>query len=165
MSRIKPNVQIINKSSNPTPKYARSGDVGMDLMADFTNGFDDSLGEGASWDDESKCLRIFSGGRCLVPTGIYTSFDEGYELQIRSRSGRSIKEGLIVLNAPGTIDPGYRDEIKIIVMNLGSVPVEIYQGDRIAQAVLAKVSLIEWNEVTELDETDRGEGGFGSTGK
>lgn len=163
MSRIKPNVQIINKSSNPTPKYARSGDVGMDLMADFTNGFDDSLGEGVAWDDESKCLRIFSGGRCLVPTGIYTSFDEGYELQIRSRSGRSIKEGLIVLNAPGTIDPGYRDEIKIIIMNLGSEPVEIYQGDRIAQMVLNKIEFIKWCEVEILEGENRG-GGFGSTG-
>ena len=99
----------------------------------------------------------------MVPTGIYTSFDEGYELQIRSRSGRSIKEGLIVLNAPGTIDPGYRDEIKIIVMNLGSEPVEIYQGDRIAQMVLNKVEFIKWCEVEILEGENRG-GGFGSTG-
>ncbi len=93
MSRIKPNVQIINKSSNPTPKYARSGDVGMDLMADFTNGFDDSLGEGAAWDDESKCLRIFSGGRCLVPTGIYTSFDEGTNYKLEAEVGDLSKKG------------------------------------------------------------------------
>ena len=94
---------------------------------------------------------------------VFLTFDEGYELQIRSRSGRSIKEGLIVLNAPGTIDPGYRDEIKIIVMNLGSEPVEIYQGDRIAQMVLNKVEFIKWCEVEILEGENRG-GGFGSTG-
>lgn len=161
--KLKPNVQIINKSKNPTPTYATSGDVGMDLMADFSNKYDDADGVGVAWDNVDNGLVLFSGGRCLIPTGLYTSFDVGYELNIRSRSGLALKKGLIVLNAPGTIDPNYKGEIKIIMANMGDEAVTIYQGDRIAQMVFQKVERIKWCEVEILDGEDRG-GGFGSTG-
>ena len=158
-------VNIINKNPNGLPKYAKFGDSGMDLMADFSRGLNEDLMWGSAYDEEKKKLLIFSGGRCLIPTGIYTSFPPGYEIQVRSRSGLALKSGVFVLNTPGTVDSCYRNEIGIILFNASDEVFEVSQGDRIAQAVLAKVSLIEWNEVTELDETDRGEGGFGSTGK
>ena len=158
-------VNIINKNPNGLPKYAKFGDSGMDLMADFSRGLNEDLMWGAAYDEERKKLLIFSGGRCLIPTGIYTSFPPGYEIQIRSRSGLALKSGVFVLNTPGTVDSCYRSEIGVILFNASNDVFEVSQGDRIAQAVLAKVSLIEWNEVESLDETDRGGGGFGSTGK
>lgn len=158
-------VNIINKNPNGLPKYAKFGDSGMDLMADFSRGLNEDLMWGSAYDEERKKLLIFSGGRCLIPTGIYTSFPPGYEIQVRSRSGLALKSGVFVLNTPGTIDSGYISEIGVILFNASDEVFEVSQGDRIAQAVLAKVSLIEWNEVESLDETDRGEGGFGSTGK
>lgn len=157
-------INVINKGSNELPKYAKQGDSGMDLRANFSNGLNEDLMFGASFDDIRKTLLVFSGGRCIIPTGLYTSFPPGYEIQIRPRSGTAIKHGIIVLNTPGTIDSCYRGEIGVILMNLSDEVFEIQQGDRIAQAVLAKVSLIEWNEVDSLDKTDRGEGGFNSTG-
>lgn len=155
-------VQVINKGTNKLPEYAKKGDAGMDLRADFSNGLNEDFMWGAAWDDVAKCLRIFSGGRALIPTGLYTAFPIGYEVQIRSRSGLALKQGLIVLNEPGTIDCGYRNEWGVILMNLGDDDVEIYQGDRIAQAVLNKTEKIEWDEVEKLPSEDRG-GGFGST--
>lgn len=155
-------VEVINKGKNELPKYAKEGDAGMDLRADFSNGINEKFMWGSAWDDVSKCLRIFSGGRALIPTGIYSAIPKGYEVQVRSRSGLTLKQGLFVLNEPGTIDSGYRNEWGVIIQNLGDDDVEIYQGDRIAQAVLNKVEQIEWKEVSELSGEDRG-GGFGST--
>ena len=157
-------INVINKSTNALPTYAKPGDSGMDLRADFTHGLVEDYMVGAAVDGERETLIIFSGGRCLIPTGLYTSFPPGYEIQVRPRSGLALKQGIIVLNTPGTIDSGFRSEIGVILMNLSDEPFEIQHGDRIAQAVLAKVSLIEWNEVESLDESDRGKGGLGSSG-
>ena len=158
-------VNIINKNPNGLPKYAKFGDSGMDLMADFSRGLNEDLMWGSAYDEERKKLLIFSGGRCLIPTGIYTSFPPGYEIQVRSRSGLALKSGVFVLNTPGTVDSCFRSQIGVILFNASDEVFEVSQGDRIAQAVLTKVSLIEWNEVDTLNETDRGKGGFGSTGK
>ena len=97
-------VNIINKSSNPLPIYAKSGDSGMDIMADFSRGVSDKYMHNAAYDEISKKILVFSGGRVLVPTGIFTSFPPGYEIQVRSRSGLALKNGVFVLNSPGTID-------------------------------------------------------------
>ena len=158
-------VNIINKNPNGLPKYAKFGYSGMDLMADFSRGLNEDLMWGSAYDEEREKLLIFSGGRCLIPTGIYTSFPPGSEIQVRSRSGLALKSGVFVLTTTGTVDSCYRNEIGVILFNTSNEVFEVSQGDRIARAVLTKVSLIEWNEVESLDETDRGEGGFGSTGK
>lgn len=157
-------VNIINKGSNELPKYTKAGDSGMDLRANFSNGLNEDFMFGAAFDKERETLLVFSGGRVLVPTGLYTSFPPGYELQVRSRSGLALKQGVFVTNGIGTIDSGYRNEIGVILTNLSDEVFEIQQGDRIAQAVLTKVSLIEWNEVTELDNSDRGKTGYGDSG-
>lgn len=166
IKKKKMKINIINKSNNPLPTYAKSGDSGMDVRADFSRGISSSSPmHFAEYDEISKKILIFSGGRALIPTGIFTSFPPGYEIQIRSRSGLALKNGIIVLNTPGTIDSGYRNEYGVILMNLSDEVFEIEHGDRIAQMILTKVSLIEWNEVDILDSSERGEGGFGSTGK
>lgn len=157
-------VQVINKSQNPLPTYAKNGDSGVDLRADFSPGFDTSTCHFADYDEVRKVLLIFPGGRAIVPTNLKTAFSVGYEVQIRPRSGLAIKHGITVLNAPGTIDSGYRDYWGVILMNLGDEVFEISQGDKIAQAVLQKVNKIEWKEVEELPVSDRGVGGFGHTG-
>lgn len=158
-------INIINKNPNGLPKYAKHGDSGMDLIADFSRGLNEDLMCGAAYDEIREKLLIFSGGRCLIPTGIFTSFPAGYEIQIRSRSGLALKDGVFVLNSPGTIDSGYTNEIGVVLFNTSDEVFEVGHGDRIAQAVLAKVSLIEWNLVDSLEKTDRNENGFGSTGK
>jgi dUTP pyrophosphatase len=158
-------VNIINKSVNELPVYAKQGDSGMDLRANFSHGLKEEYMWGAAYDDIRKTLLIYSGGRALIPTGLYTSFPPGYEIQVRPRSGLALKHGITILNTPGTCDSSYRGEIGVILMNLSDNVFEVQEGDRIAQAILAKVSLIEWNEVETLDKSDRGEGGFGSTGK
>lgn len=155
-------VQVINKSPNTLPEYAKKGDAGMDLRADFSRGVNEDFLWGSAWDDTAKCLRIFPGGRALIPTGLHVSFPIGYEIQIRTRSGQALKQGLFILNSPGTIDCNYKNEVGVILMNLGLDDIEIYQGDRIAQAVLNKTEKIDWVEVDELQGEDRG-GGFGST--
>ena len=157
-------VNVINKSSNSLPVYAKAGDSGMDVMADFSKGINEKFMHHAAYDEIRQKILVFSGGRVLVPTGIFTSFPPGYEIQVRSRSGLALKQGVFVLNSPGTIDSGYRNEIGVILFNTSDEVFEIGHGDRIAQLVLAKVSLIEWNEVLDLDSSERGEGGFGSTG-
>lgn len=157
-------VQVINKNPNGLPKYAKYGDSGMDLLADFSRGLNEDFMWRAAYDEKREKLLIFSGGRCLIPTGLYTSFPPGYEIQIRSRSGLALKQGVFVLNSPGTLDSGYRNEVGVILTNMSDEVFEVAQGDRIAQAVLTKVSLIEWKEVESLTETDRGKGGFGHTG-
>lgn len=141
-------VRIINRSSNPLPEYATTQSAGMDLRA---------------WLDEPVELAPME--RTLIPTGLHIELPEGFEAQIRPRSGLAIKQGLTLLNTPGTIDADYRGEIKIIVVNLSGEPQTIGPGDRIAQMVIAEYSRINWVETDELGETERGSGGFGHTGK
>ncbi|MGI4747529.1 MAG: dUTP diphosphatase [Janthinobacterium lividum] len=131
----------------PLPAYATSGAAGMDLLAAVAD-----------------TITLEPGARVLVPTGLAIALPPGHELQIRPRSGLALKHGILVPNAPGTIDEDYRGELQVIVMNAGSEPFPIERGMRIAQAVLAPVVRAEWAEVETLDDTDRGAGGFGSTG-
>lgn len=156
-------VSVINKSNNPLPNYAKPGDAGMDLRADFSRGVSEEYMWGTVYDEQRGVVIIFPGGRYLVPTGLFTAFPVGYEFQVRPRSGLALKHGITVLNTPGTIDCGYRNEWGVILMNLGDEPFEISHGDRIAQGVLTKVTLCEWNEIDTLDNNDR-KGGFGSSG-
>lgn len=157
-------IDVINKGANPLPTFTKEGDACVDLRADFTNGFNDDLGTGAAWDNVSKCVRLFSGGRCIIPTGLYTAFDPNFKLEIVSRSGLAIKNGIIVCNSPGTVDSGYRNEIGVILINLSDDDFEIRQGDRIAQAALVPIVRFKWNPVDKLEESDRSTGGFGSSG-
>lgn len=157
-------VEVINKSDNKLPEYETSAAAGLDLRADFSNGIDDKFLDGASVDEERNVLIIFSGGRALVPTNLYTAIPEGYEVQIRPRSGLALKKGITVLNTPGTIDADYRNGWGVILINFSDEIFEVAQGDRIAQAVLNKVDQIKWVPVKELSSTDRNLGGFGSTG-
>ena len=131
----------------PLPRYMSPHAVGLDLAADVP-----------------ADVVLAAGARALVPTGLAIAIPPGYEGQVRPRSGRAFSQGLTVLNAPGTIDADYRGEVGVLVVNLGQAPVRITRGDRIAQLVIAPVVRIEWDEVAELDPTDRGDGGFGSTG-
>ena len=140
------NINVVNKSENPLPKYAKHGDAGMDICS-------------------AEDTHIPAFGWKAVPTGIYIELPEGYECQIRSRSGLAAKFGMQVLNSPGTIDSGYRGEIKVILKNSDHRPYEVKSGDRIAQMVFAPVTTAIFTEVAELSDTDRGEGGLGSTGK
>jgi dUTP pyrophosphatase len=129
------------------PGYASAGAAAMDLLAAV-----------------AEPLVLPPGGRAAIPTGLMVALPAGHELQIRPRSGLALNQGILVANAPGTVDEDYRGEIKVILMNGGSEPVVVTRGMRIAQAVLAPVTRIVWREVAELDETVRGAGGFGSTG-
>ena len=141
-------VKIINRSAFPSPAYATEMSAGMDLKANIT---------------EAVLLEPLQ--RAMVPTGIYLALPAGTEAQVRPRSGLAAKFGISVLNAPGTIDADYRGEVKVILVNLSNEPFTINPGERIAQLVLARYERIEWDEVETLDETCRGEGGFGSTGR
>jgi dUTP pyrophosphatase len=141
-------IKIINKSSNSLPQYATEGSSGMDVKAFLEN------------EIEIKPLE-----RILIPTGLFVEIPEGYEAQIRPRSGLAIKQGLTCLNSPGTIDADYRGEIKVIMINLSNAAVTIQNGDRIAQMVIQKIEKIEWLEVGEILATKRNDGGFGHTGK
>lgn len=156
-------VNIVKRGDNQLPTYAHPSDAGFDLRADFSNP-DNITAHNCDWDSERQTFIMFSGGRAAIPTGIKVRIPDGYELQIRSRSGLAIKQGVFTLNSPGTIDAGYTGEICVILCNLSDEPFEIKQGDKIAQAVLNKIEQIEWNIVDSLEETDRGEKGFGSTG-
>lgn len=140
-------IQIINKSKHELPKYATSLSAGMDLRANI---------------DQPVVLKPLE--RCLVPTGLYIALPEGYEAQIRPRSGLALKKGITLLNTPGTIDADYRGEIGVIVVNLSAEEFVIEDGERIAQMVIARYEQAEWLAVEVLDETERGEGGFGHTG-
>ena len=157
-------VQIVNDSLNELPKYAKKGDAGMDLRADFSKGVNEDFLFFSAFDEERNTVIIFSGGRALIPTNIHVGIPEGYELQIRPRSGLALKAGITVLNTPGTIDAGYRNSIGVILQNLGEEEFEVAQGDRIAQAVLNKIEKIEWKTVESLDKTERGLTGFGDSG-
>jgi len=140
-------VKVINKSKFNLPEYKTIGSAGVDLVANVE-------GEISLWHEE----------RVTIPTGLYVELPVGYELQIRPRSGLAAKYGITVLNAPGTIDSDYRGEIGVILFNTSREPFVIKPGDRIAQAVLSKYEKIDWEEAESLDDTDRGEGGFGHTG-
>ena len=140
------NINMVNKSENPLPKYAKEGDAGMDICADK-----DIVIPAFCWE--------------AIPTGIYMELPEGYECQIRSRSGLAAKHGIQVLNSPGTIDSGYRGEVKVILKNNAYASYDIKKGDRIAQMIFAPVTTASITEVAELSDSERGEGGLGSTGK
>lgn len=162
MSKKQITVSVVNKGSNPLPTFTKEGDACVDLRADFTNGFNDDLGTGAAWDDVSKCVRLFSGGRCIIPTGLYTSFDDQHMLKILQRSGLALKSGIIPLG--GVIDSGYRNEIGVILVNISDDDFEIRQGDRIAQAALIPIERFAWKEFDALEDSDRGKSGLGASG-
>lgn len=140
-------VQIINKSKHSLPQYATSSSAGMDLRANL---------------DNPIVLKPLQ--RCLIPTGLYIALPEGFEAQIRPRSGLALKKGITLLNTPGTIDADYRGEIGVIVINLSAEDFIIEDGERIAQMVIARYEQAEWQEVEVLEDTERGAGGFGHTG-
>ena len=141
-------IKIINKSHHPMPAYATPQSAGMDIRANLT---------------EPVELKPFE--RKLIPTGLYIALPEGHEAQLRPRSGLALKHGLTLLNTPGTIDADYRGEIGVILVNLSTEPFTIADGERICQMVIATHAHVEWEAVETLDETERGAGGFGHTGK
>ncbi len=141
-------VRIINKSGHQMPEYATAMSAGMDLRANLPDG-----------DVELRPLE-----RRLIPTGLHIALPDGYEAQIRPRSGLAAKFGVTVLNTPGTIDADYRGEIKVILVNLSNETFVVKNGERICQMVVAKYEKVEWEETDNLDDTERGEGGFGHTG-
>ena len=142
------NIPIVNRSKHPLPAYATPLSAGLDLRANL---------------DQPLTLQPLQ--RCLVPTGLYIALPEGYEAQIRPRSGLALKRGITVLNSPGTIDADYRGEIRIILVNLSAEPFVIEDGERIAQMVIARHEQAAWLPTGSLDETERGDGGFGHTGE
>lgn len=141
------NIKIINKSKNKLPEYATSNSAGMDIRAEV---------------DELTVLKPMETK--LIKTGLYIQLPAGYEAQIRPRSGLAFKKNITVINSPGTIDADYRGEIGVALINLSSEEFEVKQGERIAQMVIAKHEYAQWTEVSELNKTKRGAGGFGSTG-
>ena len=141
------NVQIINKSKHATPSYETDGAAGMDLRANI---------------DESIILKPLE--RAIVKTGLFIALPVGFEAQVRPRSGLAAKKGITVLNSPGTVDADYRGEIGVILVNLSNEDFVVNDGERIAQLVIAKHERVTWQEVEILSETERGSGGFGSTG-
>jgi dUTP pyrophosphatase len=146
MSNIK--VKIINQSPHPLPAYATEGSAGMDLRANLVAPV------------ELKPLE-----RQMIPTGLYIELPQGYEAQVRPRSGLAAKHGITCLNSPGTVDSDYRGEIKVILVNLSSDVQTLHPGDRIAQMIVGPVTRVEWQEVEEIGVTARNTGGFGHTGK
>ncbi|MDF2193060.1 dUTP diphosphatase [Paraflavitalea sp. CAU 1676] len=146
MSKIQ--VKVINQSSNPLPEYSTAGSAGMDLRANL----------------EAPVV-LKSLERALIPTGLFMELPDGYEAQVRPRSGLAIKQGLTCLNTPGTIDADYRGEVKVILINLSQETQTIQHGDRIAQMVVHSVGQVAWEPVAAIGATQRNEGGFGHTGK
>lgn len=140
-------VKVVNKSSNQLPAYATSFSAGMDVRA-----------------ANAEPIVLGPLSRALIPTGLYLEIPRGYEVQVRPRSGLAAKKGVTVLNAPGTIDSDYRGEVCVILVNLSSEPFVVEAGERIAQLVLSRHEQIEWKQCEELSDSERGEGGFGSTG-
>lgn len=141
-------IKIVNRSHHALPQYATALSAGLDLRANL---------------EEDITLRPME--RRLVPTGLSIALPEGYEAQVRPRSGLALKHGITLLNTPGTIDADYRGEIGVIMVNLSDTPFNIADGDRIAQLVIARYEQAEWEAVEALDSTERGDGGFGHTGK
>ena len=154
------NVPVINNSKNPLPKYETTGAAGMDLRASLTNLSPKFLFNAYI---ESGKVIIEPRGRALIPTDLHMSIPEGYELQIRPRSGLALKYGITVLNTPGTIDADYTGNIGIILINHGEKPFMVENGDRIAQGVFAKIVNAEFQSADSLEKTERGDGGFGHT--
>ena len=140
-------IKIVNKSNHDLPQYATALSAGLDLRANV-----------------NSYTVLSPGERKLIPTGLFIALPEGYEAQIRPRSGLAIKHGISLVNSPGTIDADYRGEIKVIMINHGQENFIINDGDRICQMVIHKVEQAQWEEVESLEETDRGEGGFGHSG-
>ena len=140
-------LKIVNTSDNPLPEYETTGSAGVDLRAQL---------------QEPVMLKPLQ--RALIPTGLYIELPDGYEAQVRNRSGLALKKGVTVLNSPGTIDSDYRGEIKVIMINLSNETTVINTGERIAQLIISKFEKVQFKEVDELNETERGEGGFGHTG-
>ena len=140
-------IRIINPSKHPLPRYATPLSAGVDLRANL-----------------DAPITLPPMGRCLVPTGLRIALPAGYEAQVRPRSGLALKHGITLLNTPGTIDADYRGEIGVIMANLSAEPFTIADGDRIAQLVVARHETAEWEPVETLDDTERGEGGFGHSG-
>ena len=141
------NIKIINKSQHALPNYVTNASAGMDLRANLT-----------------EPITLEPLGRAIIPTGLFIELPIGYEAQVRPRSGLAAKKGVTVLNSPGTVDADYRGEIGVILVNLSAEPFVIENGGRIAQMIIAKHERAEWSQVEVLSETDRGAGGFGSTG-
>ncbi len=141
-------VRIVNRSRNALPLYQTPLSAGMDVRADL-----------------EQSVTLAPLGRAMIPTGLYVELPEGYEMQVRPRSGLAAKHGITVLNSPGTIDADYRGEIRIILVNLSGEAFTIEPGERIAQLVVARHEQVEWEPVEELGTTERGAGGFGSTGR
>lgn len=141
-------IKIVNKSKHPLPNYATALAAGMDLRANL-----------------SEPVELFPLERSLIPTGLFIQLPEGYEAQIRPRSGLAVKHGISIVNAPGTIDADYRGEIRVVLVNLSNEIFTINDGERICQMVISKHEKVDWSEVEVLDETERGNGGFGHTGK
>ena len=141
-------VKIVNHSPYPCPAYATPLSAGVDLKANL---------------EQPVVLQPL--GRALIPTGLFIALPAGYEAQVRPRSGLALKHGITVLNSPGTVDADYRGELKCLLINLSDEPFTIEPGERIAQMVIARHEQVEWEQVEELDDTQRGAGGFGSTGK
>ncbi|MEY4710250.1 MAG: dUTP diphosphatase [Bacteroidota bacterium] len=140
-------VKIINQSSHPNPAYQTELSAGMDLHANI-----------------EESISLIPGARMLIPTGLFIELPKGYEAQVRPRSGLALKHGITVLNSPGTIDADYRGEIKVLLINHGQETFEIQNGERIAQMVVAQHAVVQWANTTELNVTERGDGGYGSTG-
>lgn len=141
-------VKVVNSSAFALPEYQTPLSAGLDIRANI-----------------SQSITLSPLERAMVPTGLYVELPEGYEMQIRPRSGLAAKHGITVLNSPGTIDADYRGEIKVILVNLSNTPFTIEPGERIAQMIVARYEQVEWQAVKSLSETERGAGGFGSTGK
>ncbi|MDE6482583.1 MAG: dUTP diphosphatase [Rikenellaceae bacterium] len=139
-------VKVINRSDNRLPEYQTPQSAGMDVRADL-----------------DAPVVIAPMKRVMIPTGLYVELPDGYEMQVRPRSGLAAKHGVTVLNTPGTIDADYRGEIKVILVNLSDEPFTVQPGERIAQLVVARYTRIEWSECDSLSQSERGEGGFGST--
>ncbi|MSP50612.1 MAG: dUTP diphosphatase [Alphaproteobacteria bacterium] len=148
MSLTVPVRRLPHAEGLPLPAYATSGSAGLDLMAAL-----------------DRPVVVPPGGRLLVPTGLAMELPEGYEAQIRPRSGLALKHGITVLNAPGTVDSDYRGEVKVLLVNLGDRSVTLSRGERIAQLVVAPATRIAWREQSSLTDTSRGAGGYGSTGR
>lgn len=142
------NIKIVNHSHHPLPAYATALSAGMDLRANLDNP-----------------VVLPPLGRALIPTGLFMAIPAGYEAQVRPRSGLALKKGITLLNTPGTIDADYRGELGVILVNLSNEPFTVNDGERIAQLVVARHEVVEWASVEVLDETERGEGGFGHTGR
>jgi dUTP pyrophosphatase len=141
------NINVVNRSRFALPEYATIHSAGLDLRANT---------------DQSLVIKPLE--RLLIPTGLYIELPEGFEAQVRPRSGLAAKHGISIVNTPGTIDPDYRGEIKVILVNLSEIPFTLEPGERIAQMIIARFEHITWNQVETLSDTERGEGGFGHTG-